>query len=813
MPNLNFDVLWRDHGVSRGMRDLGDQTERTGARFSKFKVLAAGAGVAVGAAMFKFGKDSVTAFKESEASSIRLQSAFTKFPGLADTNIGALRDLNSELAKKTRFDDDATASGQAVLAQFKLTGTQITQLTPLLQDYAAKTGKDLPTAAQDLGKAMLGQGRSLKAVGINFKDTGSQAGNLDQVMSGLRSQVGGFAEQEGKSAAGQTEILRNQFGELEEAAGAKLLPALNAVVGGLTKLVMFVGDNQGAIVPLVGTVAGLAAVIWTADKATKAWGVTQGVSRAIASASVRGLNALKLGYSGVELSAKGAARASRLAQLSIPGVGLLLFAATTAMTLFAAKSDKASEETNSFADAMQSVQGKVTRATAALNENVRATAVQQLQSKGAFDQARLLGLSYGTVTDAALGNKAAIGQVNAVLSTALALNPQVSKSNSDLRNAAQNLAGSLGGVATQSAQAAESENIRRSAMNTSVGVTNSLKSKTNELKGAQKDLNTELQKSIDKFTILKEGALSTERANMAWEESVDNVRQSVRENGKTLDVHTGKGRSNRRAVLEMISALNDKVRSDVKEAGAVRKGESAQDAYKRAQRTATAATKDGTEKIREHARRAGLDKDQVNGMIREFLKTPDAAAKMGKGVDGAAKKVRGLDSDINGLNGKKVAINIAVGASRSKLAQTVTFNADRHENRAAGGVLPGWTPGRDVHDFYSPTAGRLSLSGGEAIMRPEWTRAVGGPKAVAAMNRAAISGQHFASGGCQAGPVARVPDGGPFNAAARRCGGELGGSQRRRVGVFQGSAGYVQGHRSGGRQCASTSTTRAGLTT
>ncbi|HTE57086.1 MAG TPA: hypothetical protein VK698_39805 [Kofleriaceae bacterium] len=44
---------------------------------------------------------------------------------------------------------------------------------------------------------------------------------------------------------------------------------------------------------------------------------------------------------------------------------------------------------------------------------------------------------------------------------------------------------------------------------------------------------------------------------------------------------------------------------------------------------------------------------------------------------------------------------------------------------AQGGVLPGYTPGRDVHRFTSPTGGGLDLSGGEAIMRPEFTRGVG----------------------------------------------------------------------------------------
>lgn len=60
---------------------------------------------------------------------------------------------------------------------------------------------------------------------------------------------------------------------------------------------------------------------------------------------------------------------------------------------------------------------------------------------------------------------------------------------------------------------------------------------------------------------------------------------------------------------------------------------------------------------------------------------------------------------------------------------------------AQGGVLPGYTPGRDVHDFYSPTGGVIHLSGGEAIMRPEWTRAVGGEKTVARMNAMAKAGK------------------------------------------------------------------------
>lgn len=76
----------------------------------------------------------------------------------------------------------------------------------------------------------------------------------------------------------------------------------------------------------------------------------------------------------------------------------------------------------------------------------------------------------------------------------------------------------------------------------------------------------------------------------------------------------------------------------------------------------------------------------------------------------------------------------------NKLGELKPLDVPKSLNMATGGVLPGYTPGRDVHSFVSPTGGRLNLSGGEAIMRPEWTRAVGGPAAVEAMNRTARAG-------------------------------------------------------------------------
>lgn len=210
-------------GVGRTASNVGDTFRKAGA------AIGVGLGVAAAAAV-KFGVDSVRAFAAAEESQNKLNFAYEKFPALADVSIDSIRRLNSALALKTRFDDDATASAQAVLAQFGLTGQQLIKLTPLLQDYAARTGKDLTDAASDLGRALLGQGRALKTVGIDFEDTGTVAGNFEALMAGLSSTVGGFAERDAETAAGKLAILQNRFGEVQEAVGEALMPALDRLL-------------------------------------------------------------------------------------------------------------------------------------------------------------------------------------------------------------------------------------------------------------------------------------------------------------------------------------------------------------------------------------------------------------------------------------------------------------------------------------------------------------------------------------------------------------------------------------------------------
>jgi len=242
--SLIFNVFAKFHG---------DDT-----KMDKFGKAAAVVGVAAGALAIKFGKDSVTAYVDAQQSQDKLQFALSKFPKLADTNVERLGKLNSELAKKTRFDDDATASGQAVLGQFVDTGRQLEDLTPLMQDFAAKTGRDLPTAAGLMGKAFLGNTRALKDLGINYKATGDKTKDMANITRLMRERVGGFAAKEGKSAAGQAEILSNQFGEVQESVGARLVPVLLDLASVLISVIGFMQTNATTMKIAAGVVAALA---------------------------------------------------------------------------------------------------------------------------------------------------------------------------------------------------------------------------------------------------------------------------------------------------------------------------------------------------------------------------------------------------------------------------------------------------------------------------------------------------------------------------------------------------------------------------
>jgi hypothetical protein len=126
--------------------------------------------------------------------------------------------------------------------------------------------------------------------------------------------------------------------------------------------------------------------------------------------------------------------------------------------------------------------------------------------------------------------------------------------------------------------------------------------------------------------------------------------------------------------------------------------------------------------------------------VLDFLRTPirlgiEYVLNKGliAGFNWLARKVPGMTE----LDPIKIPAALQPGG---KSASTGRNSGTRKVSMHTGGVLPGYTPGRDVHEFYSPTAGSLHLSGGEGILRPELVQALGASRFNAA-NAAARSGR------------------------------------------------------------------------
>ena len=216
-----------------------------------------------GAAVLGFAAVSVKAYADAEKSQIRLQEAYRKFPALADVNIESLRALNTALQDKTGSDDDDLAAAEANLAMYNLTGTQISQLIPLVNDLAVAQNVDLATASKTVGKALLGNAKGLKGVGIEFKATGDRAKDTAALMELLGAQVGGAGDAFGATAAGGMARASKAFSDLQEEVGKQLVPALSSVLQAvLPVLRAFNGLSDSVKGPIVWLgVAGAAALV------------------------------------------------------------------------------------------------------------------------------------------------------------------------------------------------------------------------------------------------------------------------------------------------------------------------------------------------------------------------------------------------------------------------------------------------------------------------------------------------------------------------------------------------------------------------
>lgn len=248
-------------------RDLG-KAETSAQQMSR-KMTSAGVAMATAGGLMLIGLGKAAqAAEEEHAALLRLENSIQNMPELAGATTAAFLDQAAALQDTTKFADDATVSAQAMLGTFHMTESQILRLTPLVQDYAAKFGVDLVTAAKQVGRAVAGSAGALQRNGIVLDENAYAADHFGTVLGALRENAGGFAAQEGETLTGQIAILKNNLMDLAEGVGVGATEAFSDMAGAVKFLSDRFDDLDPATQSAIGQVATWGAVGLTAVGAT-----------------------------------------------------------------------------------------------------------------------------------------------------------------------------------------------------------------------------------------------------------------------------------------------------------------------------------------------------------------------------------------------------------------------------------------------------------------------------------------------------------------------------------------------------------------
>ncbi|MDP4151196.1 MAG: hypothetical protein Q8943_17450 [Bacteroidota bacterium] len=173
---------------------------------------------------FEFLKGSIEEFIRVQQETTKLQNILHNL-GREDV-MGRLKDQSKALAEqfKTIKDEDILGVFDQLAVYGKLTENQIKDLTPVIINFAAQTGKSLTEATSLILKSLEGNARGLKEFGINMKDGRDSAERLSIIMTQLAPKVDGAAAAFGDTLGGKIQSTKVAIDELKEDIGQDLQP-------------------------------------------------------------------------------------------------------------------------------------------------------------------------------------------------------------------------------------------------------------------------------------------------------------------------------------------------------------------------------------------------------------------------------------------------------------------------------------------------------------------------------------------------------------------------------------------------------------
>lgn len=244
------------------------------------------------------------------------------------------------------------------------------------------------------------------------------------------------------------------------------------------------------------------------------------------------------------------------------------------------------------------------------------------------------------------------------------------------------------------------------------GTGDGLKGSLDGVVGAAGDAATGTSAFADALDKLNRPALDASSAAIAYQQAIADANKSLKENGRTLDITTQKGRDNKRALNEIASAAQDLIDTNSKNG--------ASEATLRAQLATSRRSLEVT------ATRFGLTKAQAKAYVDQVLQIPPAATTTVTAKTAAASAaIDGITAKLNRIANKTVRTFVETIATTKSAPYTTGGIGSLLDPRkkADGGAIsdPGTATSDSIPALLSNgehvwTAKEVAMAGGQGAM-------------------------------------------------------------------------------------------------
>lgn len=543
---LAFILSLDASGAIRGFQKVGDaadkelgradnRLDKLGSNMTKFGAGAVAASGVAAVGLFKFAQAS----QEAQLSELKLQNTLANMPKLAGATADEFVELAEAIQKKTAADADQIVEAQAMLGTFSTTADEIKGLTPLVVDFSRKFGVDLTTAAIQVGKAMDGQIGALKRNGVSIDENLYKTDRYAAVTQALRDQVGGFAEAEGATFAGRLESLKNQLGDIQEGVGVGVVEAFSDMSG----IVFGAADAVGALNEQ--TLAGAGQF---ATYATAAVGV-------VGSLSFVGGQAIKLRERFMTVHTEGDTTTRTMNKLgkASAGLGAILVAGGVIAAAYelGESFDSSAKFAEEFAGGTSDLAVALRRLDQIVDDNTQASETWSSAWTDGGKAAEAAQLEAKNLSEAQedLTNILETGNIVAAQRYVEAMG----QAGLSTEEATKQIEAATGAAQQHKVDMEQTAEIIDGDV---APAYEAAETKVRDFSDAMNAANTEIAEQLGQ-------AFTLEEAVSNWEAAYDDLAEALKENGTTLDLSTEKGRANRDALREIVTASGDVVQAAI----------------------------------------------------------------------------------------------------------------------------------------------------------------------------------------------------------------------------------------------------------